>query len=790
MDGFSDAPMTIAQSDANESTQGESAANSDVEPPPTPASIDVPEAARDKLPSLTTHPVLYAKCHLFLEKLKDRFGPTSKEVAVCHNVLYDFSECKTSKEVVYDEIMHQLGDDSDFKEEFKDIYFNYSDDSRSTQELHASVFSQPTPESQPSPGLQPQHQPQLLMPSIVGHWNSSQFMLPSQPSVSLQSSHSMRLADQGLYTPRNPAFLTPSTMNNNGYGRQGLYQPMFSQSAYKNSNVYAGSLSSMAPVPGNSRPTMNFSSSPATPMMNTISSASRYTSPGTDHAHTPTFASTFAPYTGYGSGSQHSSPSLNFRAQPQRSFPLNDAWSAGQFNDYSNDSRPSRALTGAQFDNGFVFSRLNAALASSQQVTPPSLSNREPTLQMESSYQTFTSPSPSVLGTPVAVPLGQDTFDMPPPDMKRKKKGSRLSEPTLQNDDRGDEEALERSMPPDGSPSPVLLTQSDQSSSGQKTATRKGRGGAFVHKICGQRFPTRSAVKKHHWGPNLYDFDTARGCWAKHGKPNIAWDEHQSCNQERAPSGRIKDSACPQSTPQATPPEFKAQSVPNMLPDITITPSGFTNLSDLPGKVAESLSNTPTPSQLPVSGRVLEYHTSGLPGPATQGLDTLAKAANVASKLDTPTRQDRNDSLVSDLEVKVSADEGQGYNEVALVGVSHIPPEIPPGDIWSTLPPLPPGFGIFQEEQQEDTFPASMSAGQGQHEEDNTVAAHSTEPHVIADTHTIEYESSGPASAGSTVKGTSKKSRRAPRNSVSKRELKTLGLAGSPGPKRKKSKRG
>ena len=45
----------------------------------------------------------------------------------------------------------------------------------------------------------------------------------------------------------------------------------------------------------------------------------------------------------------------------------------------------------------------------------------------------------------------------------------------------------------------------------------------FVHGLCGKTFTTRSAVKKHHWGPKSGDVATTRGCWAAYGKPDRPW---------------------------------------------------------------------------------------------------------------------------------------------------------------------------------------------------------------------------------------------------------------------------
>lgn len=47
--------------------------------------------------------------------------------------------------------------------------------------------------------------------------------------------------------------------------------------------------------------------------------------------------------------------------------------------------------------------------------------------------------------------------------------------------------------------------------------------GSFIHAICGKGFHSRSAVKKHHWGPKAGDLTTTRGCWAKNKKLDVAW---------------------------------------------------------------------------------------------------------------------------------------------------------------------------------------------------------------------------------------------------------------------------
>lgn len=69
-------------------------------------------------------------------------------------------------------------------------------------------------------------------------------------------------------------------------------------------------------------------------------------------------------------------------------------------------------------------------------------------------------------------------------------------------------------------PALQLLSQGDMA---MFRVTKKPSSGPYIHAICGKSFPTKSAVKKHHWGPKSGDMNTTRGCWAKHKKPAIAW---------------------------------------------------------------------------------------------------------------------------------------------------------------------------------------------------------------------------------------------------------------------------
>lgn len=103
-----------------------------------------------------------------------------------------------------------------------------------------------------------------------------------------------------------------------------------------------------------------------------------------------------------------------------------------------------------------------------------------------------------MLGTPIAVPLGQPTSDILPP-----KKRNRNDYIARSDVDRGD---------PD--------QQRDVKTAKPKASRDQGE---YIHAICGKGFQTRRAVKKHHWGSKPDNVETKTGCWAKNGKPDIAW---------------------------------------------------------------------------------------------------------------------------------------------------------------------------------------------------------------------------------------------------------------------------
>jgi hypothetical protein len=197
----------------------------------------------------------------------------------------------------------------------------------------------------------------------------------------------------------------------------------------------------------------------------------------------------FSPQTGFDNETQLSSPLRGIDTQPQRSYSLHEGWQRDQLGDSWVNQCGHDFSAGQQFDS--------------------------PPLAKEESSPLFH------LGDPVAVPLGQVTFDMTLPKKHSRnmlQASIRPGEEHYHNDgieSRGTSTSAIKSMP---------ACQSFQQPSTRRPSTRAPRAkGRFVHSICGTVFTSRYAVKKHHWGNKCDDFETTTGCWAKNKKPNVQW---------------------------------------------------------------------------------------------------------------------------------------------------------------------------------------------------------------------------------------------------------------------------
>jgi hypothetical protein len=248
--------------------------------------------------------------------------------------------------------------------------------------------------------------------------------------------------------------------------------------------------------------------------------------------------------------------------------------------------------------------------------------------------------SPSVLGVPVAVPIGKAINDMPPPSKKRCRESSRVQVDV--------KEDISEDVTPTASPTSTSTTTVDQPFVLPKPKKRvmdenkssHGRG-PYIHSLCGKGFSSRSRVKKHHWGNKLDNLETTTGCWAKNNKPSVSWNEHPSCKGGMIPSRPLEQA--PSAASKRNVSAYKAPMAPLMVPeskDFSLT------VADTPHQYQENQ---------PYFEGLSSYRSHQLP--TRTSLDNLLTAVNVASEIDAPRPQGRIDSVVSHLDAQAAAAE-------------------------------------------------------------------------------------------------------------------------------------
>ncbi|KAI2486964.1 hypothetical protein Ptr902_01097 [Pyrenophora tritici-repentis] len=273
------------------------------------------------------------------------------------------------------------------------------------------------------------------------------------------------------------------------------------------------------------------------------------------------------------------------------------------------------------------------SFASHHVETSTSSHGNRPHEVVSSERTTSATASPSILGAPIAVPVGQllDDSHEPPKKRRRQKSTTRLQsrDSTCLENDPGDEE-----------PTPsVHNTQSTLSIQPTKehkeNQAQEGGFAPYIHKLCGKGFSTRSKVKKHHWGTKMDDLETTTGCWAKHKKPNMTWNEHPSCQDASTAIKKISPALKRQ-----RPSRKRASSVSPPVPTPHDLPQPSTDLYDPHG---EALTVRDPGS----------YHSHYLP--SRTSFDNLLTAVNVAAQVDAPQPQGRIDSVVSQLDAQAAA---------------------------------------------------------------------------------------------------------------------------------------
>lgn len=175
------------------------------------------------------------------------------------------------------------------------------------------------------------------------------------------------------------------------------------------------------------------------------------------------------------------------------------------------------------------------------------------------------------------------------------------------------------------------------------TAARKRIGDVdrFVHSLCGKAFASKSGVKKHHWGGKIGDRETITGCWAKHKKPDVSWDEHPSC-KESAAKANVPHSSRNNTARKGTDRASLARPQKLVGSDFK-TLSDFPTLQDLPRTVAETIH--PSNTMQPRAENFVTSHSHE--GFGRSSFESLLLAVNAAAQMDAPKLQGRNDSVVS-----------------------------------------------------------------------------------------------------------------------------------------------
>ncbi|KNG44839.1 cytosine deaminase protein-like protein [Stemphylium lycopersici] len=247
--------------------------------------------------------------------------------------------------------------------------------------------------------------------------------------------------------------------------------------------------------------------------------------------------------------------------------------------------------------------------------------------------------SPSVLGLPVAVPLGRLVDSIPPPP-KRRRLGGPQSEAAQEEVEREGHETAGQELVP----VTTIVQTPDLRPKGKEKAEQsqaKSGSGPYIHSLCGKGFSSRSKVKKHHWGYVLEDRETTTGCWAKHGKPDVSWNEHPTCKEGATVPKKVRKT--PRVRPKKGSLQQKAPLAPSMVPTLQDPPQAVASTSGLPEDYQNILQNTGF------------YYSHRLPNRSS--FDSLLTAVNVASQIDAPRPQGRIDSAVSLLDAQAAAAE-------------------------------------------------------------------------------------------------------------------------------------
>lgn len=356
--------------------------------------------------------------------------------------------------------------------------------------------------------LQPQHQPQLPLPSLSGFLSGSPYTPPIQPLQPSQLSNNAELLYGQYMTPLSVDRNAPSYSGqpiyetvNGGYNRNSAYSPQqYEQRGNTSgSSLFGGYIQTISQKPQGAHLDM------PSPQANQFA----HPMPGYAHQIPPTTSriqtQDYSPYLGYSPTSVSNSPvrGVGGYTPSQRSFSLKE--NCGK----------------AQYSNG-AFHHHTIPSHSRRRPISPEAVNHSSSPQLASPNENRLGAAPSLPGTSHAAVLSLPAYEIltvgdhirngnhAPTEMSEEK----------HSEGRCIDEDASIALPRPFLPTKISPPSKVGGTSGKGLRTQQGQ---FVHGLCGKSFNTRHAVKKHHWGSRMDDRETTTGCWAKHKKPDVSW---------------------------------------------------------------------------------------------------------------------------------------------------------------------------------------------------------------------------------------------------------------------------
>lgn len=527
-----------------------------------------------------------------------RFGEDSRETMMIHNVLGEFRTGKISKRDTHSFILNMLDDHSDLGKDLMSIIIH--EDARwGPGDFNlARVGSSRPPTSQTIPHLlQPAHEPAVRLPFLTAPWlmdthqTQSVGLSASSDSNGPGVDEDLGTAECSLAQKGSEEWPTLAHIESHAAISRGFKQPMV--------NGSGNSASQIQMAPPYLLPDL---SSEGLSQHNGYQSmqAPRYH----EQRDNDTFAQQFDNSRLFSNG--FAQPNATYDAVhdlewPQLQHSMGPMASPGSAQQHVTQPFPSlqSELAGSSFD---VISRIPES--SQLNINPLSLVSRE---RIVSATQ----------DKPRRIP--------------------------------GNDSALR--VPPNEIP---VAHQSASELKQRPTKIKAGGGGPFIHGLCGKGFPSRSKVKKHHWGSKIGDLNTTTGCWTKYQKPNVNWDDHPSCRQTSQKAHLSTLGSTPKRTnhnhmePASV--DRKAPVVPAMVPKPRNLVPGIRDHQDPFHAMATSFE--------PLRVQTRPQHTSRLsPGSSMDDLLTVVNAE--VSSIEAPKPKGRNDSIVSNLNAQAELEEQQ-----------------------------------------------------------------------------------------------------------------------------------